>query len=60
MWTTMLLGDKQEVLGRSYLNFGGKNQQVEVIDLTGPVLGHQYVNISGIGPKNDIVIMTAN
>ena len=68
MWTTKFIEDDL-VLGESYMNFGGKNQttndtvfesQVEVIDLTGPVLGHQYVNVSGIGPKNDTVIMTAN
>ncbi len=66
-WTTMIY-EKEDVLGVSYYSFGQQNQtnetvvdsRVEVIDLTGPVAGHQYVSISGLGPQNHTVNMTAN
>ncbi len=56
-WTNTFFFNGEE-LGRGIWIFGKYNEtteavvdpQVEVIDLTGRVAGHQYVGISGLGP----------
>ena len=66
-WTNTFFYNGEE-LGRGIWNFAKYNQtndtvvdsQVEVIDLTGPVAGQQYVSISGLGPQNHTVNLTAN